>query len=91
MKTRYADETGIDRSGGTNKTHINDSNCNNRCTSTIVIWSRQFNINFKGMAATVIGGLISSTLLTLFVVPVMYEILFTLKNKLTKNLICKKT
>ncbi|MCD8923358.1 efflux RND transporter permease subunit [Staphylococcus epidermidis] len=38
----------------------------------------------KGMAATVIGGLISSTLLTLFVVPVMYEILFTLKNKLTK-------
>ena len=30
----------------------------------------------KGMAATVIGGLISSTLLTLFVVPVMYEILF---------------
>ena len=45
----------------------------------------------KGMAATVIGGLISSTLLTLFVVPVMYEILFTLKNKLTKSLICKKT
>lgn len=39
----------------------------------------------KGMAATVIGGLISSTLLTLFVVPVMYEILFTLKNKLTKK------
>ncbi|MCG2501460.1 efflux RND transporter permease subunit [Staphylococcus epidermidis] len=39
----------------------------------------------KGMAATVIGGLISSTLLTLFVVPVMYEILFTLKNKLTQK------
>lgn len=34
----------------------------------------------KGMAATVIGGLISSTLLTLFVVPVMYEILFTRNN-----------
>lgn len=45
----------------------------------------------KGMAATVIGGLISSTLLTLFVVPVIYEILFTLKNKITKSLICKKT
>ncbi|RUN11499.1 hypothetical protein VSE5_09150, partial [Staphylococcus epidermidis] len=37
----------------------------------------------KGMAATVIGGLISSTLLTLFVVPVIY--LFTLKNKITKK------
>ena len=33
----------------------------------------------KGLAATVIGGLISSTLLTLVVVPVIYEILFTLK------------
>ena len=41
------------------------------------------------MAATVIGGLISSTLLTLFVVPVIYEILFTLKIKLLKSLICK--
>lgn len=36
----------------------------------------------KGLAATVIGGLISSTLLTLIVVPVIYEILFTLKDKL---------
>ncbi|RZI00901.1 hypothetical protein EIG99_10140, partial [Staphylococcus condimenti] len=33
------------------------------------------------LAATVIGGLISSTLLTLIVVPVIYESLFTLKNK----------
>ncbi|EHJ09014.1 efflux RND transporter permease subunit [Staphylococcus simiae] len=39
----------------------------------------------KGMAATVIGGLISSTILTLVVVPVIYEILFTLKNRLTKR------
>ena len=39
----------------------------------------------KGMAATVIGGLISSTLLTLIVVPVIYEILFTLKGKLTRK------
>ena len=39
----------------------------------------------KGMAATVIGGLVSSTLLTLIVVPVIYEILFTLKNKLTRR------
>ena len=39
----------------------------------------------KGMAATVIGGLVSSTLLTLIVVPVIYEILFTLKNKLTRK------
>ena len=38
----------------------------------------------KGMAA-VIGGLISSTLLTLIVVPVIYEILFTLKGKLTRK------
>ncbi len=36
----------------------------------------------KGMAATVIGGLISSTLLTLIVVPVIYEILFSLKDKI---------
>ncbi|MEJ7146954.1 hypothetical protein WL200_12050, partial [Staphylococcus capitis] len=39
----------------------------------------------KGMAATVIGGLISSTLLTLIVVPVIYEILFTLKGRLTRQ------
>lgn len=36
----------------------------------------------KGLAATVIGGLVSSTLLTLIVVPVIYEILFTMKAKL---------
>lgn len=40
----------------------------------------------KGMAATVIGGLISSTILTLIVVPVIYEILFTLKDKLYRKL-----
>lgn len=39
----------------------------------------------KGLAATVIGGLLSSTLLTLIVVPVIYEILFTLKHKVTKR------
>ncbi|PTH73393.1 efflux RND transporter permease subunit [Staphylococcus agnetis] len=39
----------------------------------------------KGLAATVIGGLLSSTLLTLIVVPVIYEILFTLKNKFTRK------
>lgn len=39
----------------------------------------------KGMAATVVGGLISSTLLTLIVVPVIYEILFTLKAKILKK------
>ena len=33
----------------------------------------------KGLAATVIGGLISSTLLTLVVITSIYEILFTLK------------
>ena len=37
----------------------------------------------KGLAATVIGGLVSSTILTLIVVPVIYEILFTLKDKVT--------
>lgn len=40
----------------------------------------------KGMAATVIGGLISSTILTLIVVPVIYEILFTLKDKICRKL-----
>lgn len=39
----------------------------------------------KGLAATVIGGLLSSTLLTLIVVPVIYEILFTLKAKLGRK------
>ncbi|UEX90569.1 efflux RND transporter permease subunit [Staphylococcus ratti] len=39
----------------------------------------------KGLAATVIGGLLSSTLLTLIVVPVIYEILFTLKAKLRRK------
>ncbi len=39
----------------------------------------------KGLAATVIGGLLSSTLLTLIVVPVIYEILFTLKAKITRR------
>lgn len=39
----------------------------------------------KGMAATVVGGLISSTLLTLIVVPVIYEILFTLKRKIVNR------
>lgn len=40
----------------------------------------------KGMAATVIGGLISSTILTLIVVPVIYEILFTLKDNIYRKL-----
>ncbi|ARJ50415.1 efflux RND transporter permease subunit [Staphylococcus lutrae] len=39
----------------------------------------------KGLAATVIGGLVSSTLLTLIVVPVIYEILFTIKEKLSRR------
>ncbi|QLK86631.1 efflux RND transporter permease subunit [Staphylococcus sp. 17KM0847] len=39
----------------------------------------------KGLAATVIGGLLSSTLLTLIVVPVIYEVLFTIKKRLTKK------
>lgn len=39
----------------------------------------------KGMAATVIGGLISSTILTLIVVPVIYEILMTMRNKLKRK------
>ncbi|WP_169084682.1 efflux RND transporter permease subunit [Paenibacillus sp. PL91] len=36
----------------------------------------------KGLAVVVIGGLITSTLLTLVVVPVVYEILEALKNKM---------
>ncbi|WP_213406242.1 efflux RND transporter permease subunit [Staphylococcus pasteuri] len=40
----------------------------------------------KEMAATVIGGLISSTILTLVVVPVIYEILFTIKDKIYRKL-----
>ena len=41
----------------------------------------------KGMAVTVIGGLTSSTLLTLVVVPVMYEILSKMLKKDRKNVI----
>ena len=54
-----------------------------------LLFGHDSSILFQKMAATVIGGLISSTLLTLFVVPVIYEILFTLAN--TKSLICKKS
>ena len=39
----------------------------------------------KGLAATVIGGLVSSTILTLIVVPVIYEILFTLRINFLEN------
>ncbi|MCG3399377.1 efflux RND transporter permease subunit [Staphylococcus massiliensis] len=39
----------------------------------------------KSLAITVIGGLLSSTLLTLVVVPVIYELLFSLKNKYMKQ------
>ena len=44
----------------------------------------------KGMAATVIGGLVSSTILTLIVVPVIYEILFTLKTNFLENRLTKR-
>lgn len=39
----------------------------------------------KALAVTVIGGLVSSTLLTLIVVPIVYELLMKLRNKLTKS------
>lgn len=39
----------------------------------------------KALAVTVIGGLTSSTLLTLIVVPVVYEILMNLKQRFTKD------
>ncbi|QWC23274.1 efflux RND transporter permease subunit [Bacillus haikouensis] len=39
----------------------------------------------KGLGVTVIGGLTSSTLLTLIVVPIVYEILMKLKRKLSRK------
>jgi len=39
----------------------------------------------KGLGVTVIGGLISSTLLTLLIVPIIYEILMKLRSKLRKS------
>jgi hydrophobic/amphiphilic exporter-1 (mainly G- bacteria), HAE1 family len=39
----------------------------------------------KGLGVTVIGGLTSSTLLTLVVVPVVYEVLMKMKKKLTRK------
>ncbi|XXM70361.1 efflux RND transporter permease subunit [Lysinibacillus sphaericus] len=39
----------------------------------------------KGLGVTVIGGLTSSTLLTLIVVPIVYEILMKLKRKLSRE------
>ncbi|MGG6310462.1 efflux RND transporter permease subunit [Paenibacillus macerans] len=38
----------------------------------------------KGMAVVVIGGLVSSTILTLVVVPVVYELIESLKNRIGK-------
>jgi HAE1 family hydrophobic/amphiphilic exporter-1 len=39
----------------------------------------------QGLAVVVIGGLISSTLLTLFIVPIMYSILSRVRDRLTRN------
>jgi multidrug efflux pump subunit AcrB len=39
----------------------------------------------QGLAVVVIGGLTSSTLLTLFIVPIMYSILTRVKDRLTRN------
>lgn len=39
----------------------------------------------KALAVTVIGGLVSSTLLTLIVVPIVYELLMKMRDKLTKK------
>lgn len=39
----------------------------------------------KALAVTVIGGLVSSTLLTLIVVPIVYELLMKMRNKFTKS------
>ncbi|MBM7587876.1 HAE1 family hydrophobic/amphiphilic exporter-1 [Bacillus pakistanensis] len=39
----------------------------------------------KGLGVTVIGGLTSSTLLTLVVVPVVYEVLMKMKKKITRK------
>lgn len=39
----------------------------------------------KGLAVVVIGGLITSTMLTLLVVPVMYEIIESIKQRVSRN------
>jgi len=43
------------------------------------------------MAEAVIGGLITSTILTLFVVPIMYTVLDDLQNKFRKIIHSKKS
>ena len=40
----------------------------------------------QGLGVTVIGGLISSTVLTLFIVPVVYELLSKMMRKDRKNI-----
>ncbi len=44
----------------------------------------------KGLGVTVIGGLTSSTLLTLVVVPIVYEVLMKIKGKLTRRKVVKE-
>ena len=39
----------------------------------------------RALGITVIGGLVSSTLLTLIVVPIVYEVLMNIRNKFAKN------
>jgi HAE1 family hydrophobic/amphiphilic exporter-1 len=46
---------------------------------------RSAGIISKGLGVTVIGGLISSTLLTLVIVPIVYEFLMGFKKKLAKQ------
>lgn len=47
----------------------------------LVFGNESAGIIAKGLGVTVIGGLISSTLLTLIIVPIVYEILMKLKRK----------
>jgi multidrug efflux pump subunit AcrB len=44
----------------------------------------------KGLAVVVIGGLITSTLLTLVVVPIVYETIYTIKTRLGRMLLKNK-
>lgn len=45
----------------------------------------------RGLGVTVIGGLISSTILTLIIVPIVYETLIRLKNRIFKKRIKENT
>ncbi len=67
--------------------NFNDSNCDNWCNATNGIWWRLVAVLIsKDLAITVIGGLLSSTVLTLVIVPIVYEVLSKMLKKNRKEI-----